>query len=89
MTLNNLAILYDKVNRVKEAEEAYVESLGLKRALAKKNPNVYALTYAQSLVMGVYMFNAPIKNLDEAEKILKNFKGTRELPMDYWESLNY
>ncbi len=74
-TLNNLAILYDKVNRVKEAEEAYLEALKIRRALAKTNPQAYGIDLANSLVMGVDLLNQPIENLNEAENILKSFRG--------------
>ena len=81
MTLNNLAILYYKVNRIKEAEEAYLEALEIYRALAKTNPQAYGIDLANSLVMGVVLLNQPIGNLDEAEDILKSF---REIPKAEW-----
>jgi len=75
MTLNNLANLYNKVNRVKESEKMYLEALGLYRSLAKNNPSSYGIDLAKSLVTGVYLLNQPVKNLDEAESVLKEFKG--------------
>ena len=76
-TLNNLADLYNKVNRIKEAEEAHLKALEIYRALAKTNPEAYGIDLAISLVMGVYLLNQPIDNLNEAEDILK---GLREIP---------
>jgi hypothetical protein len=40
-TLNNLAILYRYTRREKEAETAYLESLDIRRQLAKANPATY------------------------------------------------
>ena len=38
-------------------------------------PLAYGLDYSQSLFMGVYIFDEPLKNLDKAEKILVKFRG--------------
>ena len=40
-TLNNPAILYRYTRREKEAETAYLESLDIRRQLAKANPATY------------------------------------------------
>jgi len=40
-TLNNLANLYEKTQRVKEAEQAFREALVIRWGLAKSNPRVY------------------------------------------------
>ncbi len=42
MILNNLALLYNKVNRLKEAEKAFKEALNIYRKLAKNNPSAYS-----------------------------------------------
>jgi len=34
-TLNNLAVLYDKLNRMEESKEAYIEALKIRRELVK------------------------------------------------------
>jgi len=73
-----LALLYDKVNRVKEAEEAYLEALEIYRALAKNNPQAYGIDLANSLVMGVDLLKQPIVSLDDAQDILKSFRGIPE-----------
>ncbi len=73
-TLNNLAVLYKANNQMQKAEEAYGEALKLYRALAKNNPKVYGLYLANSLI-NFYQLNNDIENLNEAEEILKGFRG--------------
>jgi tetratricopeptide (TPR) repeat protein len=49
MTLNNLAILQRATNRHKESEANYAEALGIRRKLAKTNPDAYLLDVAATL----------------------------------------
>jgi tetratricopeptide (TPR) repeat protein len=48
-TLNNLANLYGKVQRIGDAEKAFEESLTIKRALAKVDPEKYETEVASTL----------------------------------------
>nr|AAQ75163.1 TPR domain protein [Alvinella pompejana epibiont 7G3] len=41
----------------------------------KKSKETYGIELAKTLVMGVALFHQPIENLDEAEEILKKFRG--------------
>ncbi len=75
MTLNNLANLYNDQNRLKDAEKAYSEALDIRRVLADVNPNAYGIALANTLVMGVDLLKQPKDGLDEAERMLKSFKG--------------
>jgi len=51
------------------------QTIEIYRVLAKNNPQAYGIDLVNSLVMGVDLFNQPIKNLDDAEDILKSFRG--------------
>ena len=73
--LNNLTIFYISQQQIKKAKKVYVEGLSSKRELYKLNKNVYGISLANSLIMGVDMLNQPKKNLEEAKKVLKNFKN--------------
>jgi len=48
-TLNLLAVVYDQTQRLKEAEAAFQEALGIYRELAKKNPTTYQRDVAETL----------------------------------------
>ncbi len=72
MSLNNLTLLY---NQIKKSKEIYMEALKIYKELAKNNFQTYGIELAKTLVMGVALFHQPIESLDEAEKILKKFRG--------------
>ncbi len=56
--LNDLAILYEKLNRLKEAEKAFIEALNIKIELAKNNPSAYNSSIADTLNnLALYMKN--------------------------------
>ena len=70
-TLNNLAVFYaDDNTKRQEAEEKYKEALDIYRDLAKTNEAVYARDYANTLVMGVYLFGDDKVHLVEALEML-------------------
>jgi len=73
--LNNLAALRYKLNQNQQALKEYEEALKMRKNLVKKDINVFGIDYAESLIFGVYYFNQPEKNLNEAKKILQNFRG--------------
>jgi tetratricopeptide (TPR) repeat protein len=49
VTLNNLAVLYRATQRLKQAEGAYAEALGIRRKLAEANPEAYLPDVAMTL----------------------------------------
>ena len=73
MTLNNLANLHFKKNNFREALVKYEEALRIFRELAKENPRVYDIDYAQTLIMGVVLFNKDTRLLNEAKVILAKY----------------
>jgi len=75
LTLNNLALLYSDRNELTKAKKAYNEALELYRALAQKNFMAYGIELARSIIIGVYSVGFSKENLDESEKILKEFDG--------------
>jgi tetratricopeptide (TPR) repeat protein/tRNA A-37 threonylcarbamoyl transferase component Bud32 len=67
-TYNNLALLYKDMDRPKDAEQAFEDSLGHHRALAKKRPDVdeYQFAVAYNLSnLGVYYSQAAQHMKDE------------------------
>lgn len=74
--LHNLTYVYKKTKQMKKAVKAYKESLILYKTLAKNNPKEYNILLANSLIMGVYTLNQPSKNIDDAEAILEEIRGS-------------
>ncbi len=79
MSLNNLTLLYNQINQIKKSKEIYMEALKIYKELAKNNFQAYGIKLANSLVMGVDLLNQPIRDLYEAEEILKEFRGVQRL----------
>jgi tetratricopeptide (TPR) repeat protein len=75
MTLNNLASLQYKLGQNQAALGNYEEALALRRALAKTNPRAYGIDYARTILIGVLALGESKENLNEAKKILQNFRG--------------
>jgi tetratricopeptide (TPR) repeat protein len=73
--LNNLALLQDKLNQNQAALGNYEEALALYKALAKTNPRAYGIDYARTILIGVLALGESKENLNEAKKILQNFRG--------------
>jgi tetratricopeptide (TPR) repeat protein len=84
MTLHNLANFYAKdSSKRQEAKDKYNEALKLYEELAKKEPKIYGYVLANTLILGVYLFNQPKNYLDEALKFLapysNEYQNTQEL----------
>lgn len=70
-SLNNLAAFYaEDSTQQEEAFSLYKEALKIYRELAKENPEVYGRDCANTLVMGVDLFNVSKANLEEALDLL-------------------
>jgi tetratricopeptide (TPR) repeat protein len=65
-TLNDLAGLYTRTQRMKEAQEAYQEALDIRRQLAKANPATYQPDVAKCL-NSLASIDAEINNLTRAQ----------------------
>ena len=65
-TLNNLAMLYQDTQRLQKAEEAYGESLSIRRKLAEANPDAYLPDVAATLNNLAY-FYLSVESITEAE----------------------
>jgi len=72
---SNLAIIHLNLEKIKEAEEFYQNSLRMHRALVKHNYNKYAIELASCLVDGVHYLKQHTWTLYEAEWIVKKIRG--------------
>jgi tetratricopeptide (TPR) repeat protein len=91
MTLNNLAVLERDENHNDKAREYHTEALEIRRALATTNPYAFEIDYAQSLIMGVDLFEQDREDLTKAKEILskeryQNIYRTKKL-LDFANSL--
>ena len=68
LILNNLANLYYKLNRIKEAEEACLESLKIIRYLAKTNPQAYNY-YVSGTLNNLASLYYKLNRIKEAEEV--------------------
>ncbi len=66
-TLNNLANLFSDTQRMREAEEAFVEALSIYRKLAETNPGAYLTDVAMTLNNLANLFSAT-QRIREAEE---------------------
>src|SRR5271157_4141688 len=78
-TLNNLANLYQKIQRMKEAEAAYQETLDSYRQLAKINPAAYQPDVADTLNNLAGLYDATLR--------LKEAEATYEEALDSYRKL--
>ncbi|GGG23779.1 hypothetical protein GCM10011344_25700 [Dokdonia pacifica] len=73
MTLNNLAVLHKARNEFQLALKSYEESLRLYKSLAEKHEKVYDVIYAQSFLMGVFLFKKDTSGIEEIKEILQRY----------------
>ena len=70
MTLQNLTILYLRLEKKGNAEKAYLEAHDIYQKLANRHPRAYEIDYARILVTGFYLLGKPKEDLEEAKTIL-------------------
>ena len=73
MTLQNLTILYLRLEKKGNAEKAYLEAHDIYQKLAGRHPGAYEIDYAGILVMGFDLLGKPIEDLEKAKAILGKY----------------
>ena len=79
---SNLSIVYFSLEQPKKSDELHQNSLRMHRALAKANPNKYALELVRCLIDGVRYLGQHSITLYEAEMVLNQInhaKGAKNL----------
>ena len=75
-TLINLANVYKETEKNDLAITEYNKALKIKELLYKENEKIFGIDFARALIIGYNQsFNKSIESLNDAEKILKNYKN--------------
>ena len=82
-TVNNLAVLYSRRQRLREAEATYQEAVEISRELAKENPAAYQPHVAGTLGNLALLFG-DTQRKDEAETALRDRRAGRRNPSSYF-----
>jgi len=72
---SNLSIIYLNINKKKESETFYQNSLRMHRALVKNNLKKYGIGLAYCIMEGAFYLKQHSFTLYEAEAILNHFRG--------------
>ena len=73
MTLQNLTILYLRLEKKGNAEKAYQEAHDIYQKLASRHHGTYEIDYAKILAMGFDLLGKPKEDLEEAKAILGKY----------------
>ena len=79
--LNSLGILQSDKNELEQAEQSYLEALGIRRKLAEKNPDVY-LPYVATTLNNLGILQSDKNELEQAEQSYTEALGIRRKLVD-------
>ena len=74
---SNLSVVYFSLEQAKKSDELHLNALRMHRALAKTNPNKYAIELVRCLIDGVRYLGQHSLTLYEAEIVLNHIRHAK------------